>query len=157
MTKLSECPVCGEPAEDNETYVICPCCGVYGPSGDPTGEKWNLMCEQNRIGKEALACVPKDHRLVRVGEVVNGEWFVGGQGFASDDNSEFGESGTGYIVIEPITQPPTKESVLGEVSSILKEYVVHNVDIGTREATKIIEQIDAVLEVPHDGDTTTTH
>ena len=144
MSELSKCPVCGRKSRMafDDTFVACSDnnCYVTGPRGDPTGEKWNLMCEHVRIGKEALALVPDDFRFVRV----NGEWFVGGLGEASCDNRDFGASV--YIVIEPITQPPTKESVLTRLGDYLLVASRSGLPIEPKEAASLMEQIDAVLE-----------
>ena len=56
--KLEKCKCCGGKAEHNGRFVQCITvgCMVYGPSKDPTGEKWNaLMAPSSPVATQLSA------------------------------------------------------------------------------------------------------
>ena len=136
MSELSKCPVCGSEATLRVSGIYMSCvdndCEVCGPNNDPTGEKWNLMCEQIRIGKDVLALVPDDREL------------------SGPPRYGVGDLSTGigiHFGTRPITPPPTKESVLAECKAQLNRFADRTkIARLCDEAEAMIKQIDAVLE-----------
>ena len=134
MIKLEKCPECGNeltPGSGSVYFIWCRQCGLsfpYSASGVGAITNANKMCEEIRIGKQALALVLEGYSL---------------ESLTCSYDPASGCLPAIHAWMTPIPAPPTEQSVLAKVKDFLGH--ISKYTIASGKCSELVAEIDAVL------------